>query len=158
MSSSKCWPAWTWCDTLLRCIIFSGRGVRSWSRAAFAAARSKIRIATTTPVQMPVVTTLLMSMLDPPHESGGAAAALRTRPVRQGHRTIIASIGMRYLNGIRTQWTHWLGPDRDIASSLHARTHLSALGHSRRIEHARRTAAIRAESLGDPVLMRPCPR
>jgi hypothetical protein len=29
MSCSKCWPAWTWCDTLLRCIIFSGRGVRS---------------------------------------------------------------------------------------------------------------------------------
>jgi hypothetical protein len=37
---------------------------------------------------------------------------------------------MRYLNGIRPQWT-------------------------RRIEHTRRTAAIRAESLGDPLLMRP---
>src|SRR5712671_2389750 len=84
-----------------------------------------MRIATTTPVQMPVVTTLLMSMLDPPHESGGAAAALRTRPARSGspHHNC-----MRYLNGIRPQWTHWLGPDRDIASSLHARTHLSALG------------------------------
>jgi peptidoglycan/xylan/chitin deacetylase (PgdA/CDA1 family) len=56
----------------------------------------------------------------------------------------------------RPQWSHWPGPDRDIASSLHARTHLSALGHSRRIEQTRRT--IRAESPGDPVLLRPGPR
>src|ERR1700736_409077 len=29
MSCSKCWPAWTRCNRLLRCIIFSGREVRS---------------------------------------------------------------------------------------------------------------------------------
>src|SRR5262245_44180277 len=33
---------------------------------------------------MPTITTLLVSMLDPPHESGEAAAALRTQPARSG--------------------------------------------------------------------------